>query len=73
MEELQRLRRDLAELAYALERQGRLDSADLANAVSRQLAELTAVYDAKRWEFRTHREGIAADTGLWPPTPAATP
>lgn len=73
MEELQRLRRDLAELAYALERQGRLDSADLANAVSRQLAELTAVYDAKRPELRTHREGIAADAGLWPPTPAATP
>ena len=40
LEQLAALRRELVEQAYALERQGRLDAADVAIALSHRLAEL---------------------------------
>jgi hypothetical protein len=40
--QLEALRRELVDQAYALERQGRLDAADVAIALSHRLAEIAA-------------------------------
>lgn len=37
---LQRLRGELADLAFALERRGRIDAADVANAISARVADI---------------------------------
>lgn len=41
VDQLAALRRELVEQAYALERQGRLDAADVAIALSHRLAEIS--------------------------------
>ena len=43
--QLAALRVELVEQAYALERQGRLDAADVALAASHRIAEITAALD----------------------------
>jgi|GEM_PF-2439800 hypothetical protein len=40
LQKLAELRTELADMAFALERQGRLDAADLATSVSQRLGEL---------------------------------
>lgn len=46
IEKLAALRTELVEQAYALERQGRLDAADVAIAASVRLAEICAELEA---------------------------
>ncbi len=72
-EQLERLRRELVELAYALECQGRLDSADLAAAVACRLGELTAPRDAALSISNGDGEGMAQPAGLSPEISLATP
>lgn len=39
---LQRFRSELADLAFALERRGRIDAADVVNAIAARVAEIEA-------------------------------
>lgn len=39
---LQRFRGELADLAFALERRGRIDAADVVNAIAARVAEIEA-------------------------------
>ena len=55
-EKLAALRTELVELAYRLERQGRLDAADVALAISARIAELNVELEAAMAPGTTHEE-----------------